>query len=242
MIYLILPSFNEEKNLIKIFKKINKLSIAKRFIVVVVDDCSTDNTKSIKKYQNKFKLIYKKHRYNRGLSITMETGFKIIEKKIKSKDFIVTMDGDNTHPVKIIPHMIERMRKDKSDIIIASRFTKNSKVNGLSGPRRILSVLAKYIFSYLFPYKGLREYTCNFRIYKSYLVRKLLMNKKFFKNEDFNIAVKILLHLIHNIKGIKISEFPLVLNYHYKIGSSKMRVFKNIFLTLKLILFKKFSY
>ena len=138
--------------------------------------------------------------------------------------------------------MIERMRKDKSDIIIASRFTKNSKVNGLSGPRRILSVLAKYIFSYLFPYKGLREYTCNFRIYKSYLVRKLLMNKKFFKNEDFNIAVKILLHLIHNIKGIKISEFPLVLNYHYKIGSSKMRVFKNIFLTLKLILFKKFSY
>ena len=73
-------------------------------------------------------------------------------------------------------------------------------------------------------------------------MKKLLMNKKFFKNEDFNIAVKILLHLIHNFKGIKVSEFPLVLNYHYKIGSSKMRVFKNIFLTLKLILFKKFSY
>ena len=52
------------------------------------------------------------------------------------------------------------------------------------------------------------------------------MNKNFFKNEDFNIAVKILLYLIHNVKNIEISEFPLVLNYHYKIGSSKMRIFR----------------
>ena len=68
-----------------------------------------------------------------------------------------------------------------------------------------------------------------------------LKNKNFFKNEDFNIAVKILLYLIYNSKKIKISEFPLILNYQNKIGSSKMRVFKNIFLTLRLIFFKRFN-
>tara|TARA_B100000787_G_scaffold166445_1_gene151702 strand:- start:2230 stop:2958 length:729 start_codon:yes stop_codon:yes gene_type:complete len=241
MIYLILPAFNEEKNLIKIFKKINNLFNAKEFTVVVVDDCSTDNTKFLKKQSNKFKLIYKKHGLNKGLSITLETGFKIIEKKIKKNDFIATMDGDNTHPVKIIPRMMDSMIKNKFDILIASRFTKHSKVNGLSGPRRLLSILAKYIFSYCFPYRGLKEYTCNFRIYRPHLIKKLLVKKNFFKNEDFNIAVKILLYLIHNVKNIRISEFPLILNYHYKIGSSKMRIFRNIFLTLRLIIFKKFN-
>ena len=241
MIYLILLSFNEEKNLIQIFKKINRLDKAKDFTVVVVDDCSTDDTKNLRKKQNKFKFIYKKHNQNKGLSITLETGFKAISKKIKKNDFIVTMDGDNTHPVKIIPRMIDMMKNKNSDIIIASRFTASSKVNGLSVPRKILSILAKHIFSLFFPYKGLNEYTCNYRAYRSNLIRKILINKNFFKNEDFNIAVKILLYLIYNSKDLKISEFPLILNYHYKIGSSKMRIFKNIFLTLRLIFFKKFN-
>jgi len=241
MIYLILPSFNEEKNLIQIFKKINKLEEAKNFTVVVVDDCSTDDTKNLRKNLNKFKLIYKKHSYNKGLSVTLETGFKAISKKIKKNDFVVTMDGDNTHPIKIIPRMIDMMKNKKSDIIIASRFTLKSKVNGLSVSRKILSIFAKHIFSFFFPYKGLNEYTCNFRAYRSKLIKKILINKKFFKNEDFNIAVKILLYLIYNYKDLKISEFPLILNYHYKVGSSKMRIFKNIFLTIRLIFFKKFN-
>ena len=32
MIYLILPSYNEEENLVKIFKKINNLKLAKKII------------------------------------------------------------------------------------------------------------------------------------------------------------------------------------------------------------------
>ena len=240
MIYLILPSFNEEKNLIKLFKKINNLSLVKSFVVILVDDCSTDNTNIFKTAKNKFKLIYKRHTVNKGLSITLETGFNIVKTQLKKKDLIITMDSDNTHPVKIIPSMIKIMNKNNLDIIIASRFLPSSEVNGLSFFRVCLSVVAKYIFSYRFPHKNLKEYTCNFRIYRSYLIKKLIKKRQFFKNEDFNIAVKILLFFVSNIKNLKVAEFPLVLNYHYKIGSSKMRIFRNIYLTLKLILLKKF--
>ena len=113
MIYLILPSFNEEKNLIKIFKKINSLRESKKFIVVIVDDCSNDQTKKLKSKSNKFKLIYKRHRINKGLSHTLETGFNVVKKKLKRNDVVVTMDGDNTHSVKIIPKMISQMKKKK---------------------------------------------------------------------------------------------------------------------------------
>ena len=50
MIYILLPAFNEEKNLIKIFKKIEKLAIVRKNIrVVLIDDFSSDNTKKIAK-------------------------------------------------------------------------------------------------------------------------------------------------------------------------------------------------
>ena len=45
-------------------------------------------------------------------------------------------------------------------------------------------------------------------------------------------------HSLSN-KNLIISEYPLILNYHYKEGQSKMRVTKNILLTLKLIFVKK---
>ena len=239
MIYLILPSYNEEKNLIKVFKKINNLIIVKKITVILIDDCSADNTKKFKFYKYKFKIIYKRHIKNMGLSIALESGFNSV-KDTNKKNFIITMDSDNTHPITIIPKMIKMMKKNNSDIVIASRFLPTSKVNGLSFFRKFLSIFAKYIFSYSFPHKNLKEYTCNFRIYRPHLIKDLMKNKKFFKNEDFNIAAKILLSLINSNKNLKICEYPLILNYHYKIGSSKMSVFKNIYLTLKLIIFKKF--
>jgi dolichol-phosphate mannosyltransferase len=240
MIYLILPAYNEERNLVKLFKKINNLIIVKKIIVILVDDCSSDNTKKFKSYKYKFKLIYKRHEKNMGLSLALESGFNFVKDKAKKKDFIITMDSDNTHPIKIIPKMLEIMKKNNPDIVIASRFLSTSKVNGLSFFRKFLSIIAKYIFSYSFPHKNLKEYTCNFRVYRTHLIKKLMKNKKFFKNEDFNIAAKILLSLIRGNKDLKIFEYPLILNYHYKIGSSKMSVLKNIYLTLKLIILKKF--
>jgi dolichol-phosphate mannosyltransferase len=240
MIYLILPAYNEEKNLIKIFKKINNLIIVKSLTVILIDDCSKDNTKKFKSSKNKFKIIYKRHTKNMGLSIALESGFNIAKRQADKNDFIATMDSDNTHPVKIISKMINVLKKNNSDVIIASRFLSRSKVNGLSYFRKYLSVAARYVFTYSFPYKNLNEYTCNFRIYRSSLIKTLMKNKKFFINEDFNIAVKILLFLVSNTKNLKISEYPLVLNYHYKIGSSKMNIIKNIYLTLRLIILKKF--
>ena len=239
MIYLILPAYNEEKNLLQIFKKINNLKTCKEFTVILVDDCSSDMTERFKKTKNKFKLIYLKNSYNRGLSITLENGFKIAKKKSKKNDYIITMDSDNTHPINIIPKMIRLMKKNNSDIVIASRFIYGSEVNGLNIFRKVLSSSAKLIFSILFPHRNLREYTCNFRIYRPYLISELINKKSFFKNEDFNIAVKILLFLINKFQNLKISEYPLILNYHRKIGESKMKIYRNIFLTLRLIFKKK---
>lgn len=239
MIYILLPAYNEKNNLIKMFKKIEKICLKIRNItVILVDDCSSDNTILLKNKRYKFKLIYQRHNHNKGLSITLETGFNTILKKGKTGDIIVTLDSDNTHPVSIIPSMIEKI-ENGNQVVIASRFVSKSKVNGLTIWRHILSIGAKYLFKLIYPYKNLNDYTCNFRAYKFELIKKILQNKKFFKNEDFNIAAKIILFLISKIKNLNLIEVPFTLSYDYKIGQSKMKLTKTIYLTLRLIFFKR---
>ena len=130
--------------------------------------------------------------------------------------------------------MIERIN-NSDDIVIASRFIKGSQVNGVSVFRQLLSLGAKFLFKRLYPYENLNDYTCNFRAYRIYLIKDLCKNKKFFKNEEFNIAAKILLYLINKFKYLRLSEMPFKLSYDYKIGNSKMKLIKTILLTLGLI-------
>ena len=234
MIFILLPAYNEYKNLVKILKKIENLTnLEKKICVVLVDDFSNDNTIELVKKKYKFKLYYIKHKKNQGLSITMETGFKLINKISKKNDLVVTLDSDNTHPISLISKMINNIRSN--DIIIASRFVNGSIVNGVSPFRHFLSLCAKFLFKLLYPYKNLNDYTCNYRMYKVYLIKKLLKNKNFFKNEDFNIAGKIILYMTNNFKFLKILEIPFKLSYNYKIGDSKMKLTKTILLTLDLI-------
>jgi len=167
----------------------------------------------------------------------LETGFKKISKIAKKNDLIVTLDSDNTHPVEIIPKMSKKIMQG-SDLVIASRFLKESKVNGLNFLRKFMSAGAKYLFKVFYPYKNLNDYTCNYRIYKLFLIKKIMKNKNFFKNEDFNIAAKILLFLINKYNKLNLLEVPFTLSYNYKIGQSKMKLTKTILLTLKLLFFK----
>ena len=231
-----LPAYNEEKNLIKIFKKIEKLVVVRKNIrVVLIDDFSSDNTNKVAKKKYNFKLYYLRHSRNKGLSITMESGFKKIIKHANSDDLIVTLDSDNTHPISIIDKMIKEIEKS-SDVVIASRFQPGSIVNGVSIWRHFLSTGAKFLFKILYPFKNLNDYTCNFRVYRSHLIRELLKNKNFFKNEDFNIAGKIIIFLTNKFKYLKLSEVPFKLSYNYKIGVSKMNLTRTILLTIDLMI------
>lgn len=239
MLYILLPAYNEEKNIFKILKRIKKIKKKiSPFKIILIDDCSKDNTKKLIKKKYNFALIYKRHKKNKGLSLTLETGFKLISNKAKKNDIVVTLDSDNTHPVEKIVEMTQKI-SDSCYVVIASRFQKGSKVRGVSFFRNLMSLGAKLLFKIFYSYKNLNDYTCNFRAYKFYLIKNLLKDNNFFKNEDFNIAAKIIIFLITKYNFIRIKEIPFDLGYDLKIGKSKMNITKTILLTFKLILSKK---
>ena len=185
-------------------------------------------------------LNYDKINYSKKVKYKESIVLRLNSNKAKKNDIVVTLDSDNTHPVEKIFEMTQQIG-NSYDIVIASRFQKGSKVKGVSFFRNLMSFGAKLLFKIFYPYKYLNDYTCNFRAYKFYLIKNLLKNLNFFKNEDFNIAAKIIIFLITKYNFIKIKEIPFNLGYDLKIGKSKMNVTKTILLTLKLIIFKKFS-
>ena len=74
-ISLLTPCFNHEKYIIKFLESVKSQTFSD-FEVVIVDDCSTDNTiKIIQNFgDNRIKLI--KHEYNKGLNAAINTAFE----------------------------------------------------------------------------------------------------------------------------------------------------------------------
>ena len=239
MIHILLPCYNEYKNLLPLIKKINKISKSNKINILLINDGSTDETHknmSFLKKISKNKIIYINHKKNQGLNIALLNGFNKIISIGKTNDIVFTLDSDNTHPVSLIPKMSKLINLKNFDIVIASRFKLGGKVKGLSSFRTLLSICARFIFNFFINIKNVDDYTCNFRAYKFDVLKKSdLINKKFFLNKDFSIAADLLININKRVKSLNICEIPLVLRYDKKIGESKMNVGKTILKTLNLI-------
>ena len=151
MIYILLPCYNEYKNLLPLIKKINLITKRNnlQINIVLVNDGSIDEThKNINflKKISKNKIIYIKQRINLGLNMALLNGFEKIISVGKKNDIVITLDSDNTHPVNLIPQMNSLLTLENFDIVIASRFQIGGKVKGLSLFRTSLSIVAKIVF------------------------------------------------------------------------------------------------
>ena len=153
--YLILvPAFNELKNLKKFVKKINNLAP-----LYILDDCSEDRTENWL-ISNKIKYI--KNKKNLGYEKNLLNGIK----KFKSNcEYLITFDGDGQHKVSDLKKIINL--KKNYDIIICNRKIKN----------RFLEEIISF-FSYLF--FDLKDPLSGFKVYKT----KVLSKADFKKNED----------------------------------------------------------
>ena len=107
MFSIVIPVYNEEKNIEILLNEINlNLKNYKNYEIIVVDDCSTDNSyKQIQKFINKktfenFNLL--KNDKNNGQSYSIYFGIK------KSKfDTIVTIDADGQNNPIDIPKLLD---------------------------------------------------------------------------------------------------------------------------------------
>ena len=242
-IFYILPCYNESLNLNKLLKDFTNFFKNKIILIniIIVDDGSKDNSiKVINKFRkNNFykniSIVILKHKKNMGLGRALKTAFEYCFLKGKNEDILVSMDTDNSHTVNLSYKMINKIILDNYDIIIASRYKKNSKVSGLTYMRKFLSFGAALLYKVFFPIRDVSDYTSGFRAFKLGPIKNAWKkNKNFFSEKGFSASADILLKL-YKYK-LKFFELPIDLRYDLKMGESKMKVINTIYLNIALII------
>ena len=246
-IFYILPSYNEEPNIIPLLKSfINFYKNRKNLVVIIfIDDGSSDNSLKLlskikKKILKKIKIVVLKHKINRGLGMALKTGFKYTLKKANDNDVIVTMDTDNSHTIQLSYSMAKKVINENKDIVIASRYKKNSRIKGLQSSRKFLSNVAAILFKLFYPIENVSDYTSGFRAFKVKKIKKIIINyKSFFSETGFSASVDILLKLYPFKKILNFYELPINLRYDLKKGESKMKIIRTIYLNLRILILRK---
>ena len=127
LISIIIPSYNEEKNISLIYKAIcdewkKSLEDKYDFELIFVDDGSVDASvkeiEKIVKKDDKVKLLEFSRNFGKELATTAGIN------KCKG-DACIMMDADLQHPVEILPEFIRRWQKEDIEVLIGVR--KSSK-------------------------------------------------------------------------------------------------------------------
>jgi glycosyltransferase involved in cell wall biosynthesis len=161
-ISVIVPVFNEEKNIKILHKKIVDviLKISKNHEIIFIDDGSTDNTfNELKKLKD---IIAIKLRKNFGQSAAMQAGFDLAKGK-----YIVSMDGDLQNDPNSIPFMLEKLKKYDYDVICGWRFKRKD-----SFFKKIFSKFANFFRNKLIK-DPVHDSGCSLRVYKNECVKDL---------------------------------------------------------------------
>lgn len=126
---IIIPAYNEQDNIVKTVESIQKES--EEFDYVIINDCSTDNTRSICE-KNGFNIVNLP--INLGIGGAVQTGYQYAIKN--DYDMAVQVDGDGQHNPEFLKDMAKYLEEKKLDMVIGSRFIEKRGFQS-SGVRRI---------------------------------------------------------------------------------------------------------
>ena len=139
MFSLIIPTYNEHKNIIPLIFKIRDALNSQPYEIIIIDDNSPDGTwqlvEEMTVQDSRVRLI--KRFGERGLSSSVLKGFEQARGHM-----LAVMDADFSHDVEVLPRMLQLMHTDSLDCIIASRYIKGAEIQNWPLSRKLYSFLA----------------------------------------------------------------------------------------------------
>lgn len=144
---IIIPTLNEAQNIEPLIKIICNYLRGREFIIVIVDDNSSDRTQEIvRELEEVYPVMLLTRPRKMGLASAVIDGMNFV----KAENFIV-MDADFSHPAGILPRMIDTM--EDFDLVVGSRYVNGGGIEGWPLKRRVTSLIASYMAYPLTPIK-----------------------------------------------------------------------------------------
>lgn len=229
MFNIIIPTYNEKKNIAILLKMITQYmnEIERTFKIIVVDDGSPDGTfKEVLRLDNPNVLPLE-----RKGKLGLGSAYKYALEHC-TYPFTFIMDADLSHDPIYLKEMI-RIQEDKdADIVSGTRYT-NGGVYGWSFLRKLISRGANNGASLLLNL-DCTDLTGSYRLYKTDVLRRLL-------KDSFSDGYSIQMELICRAESenLKIYEQPIIF-YERDKGVSKLDKYeflRFVYVVLKLFLY-----
>lgn len=231
---------------VKDSEQIQKSSEPNFEIIICIDGSNDNSSQLLYDFQKIYPIKVLPTKNQRGLGLALNRAFLAAVRNCKSDDLVINFDADNSHNPKQIKEMIAHFKNYQLDVLIASRFCEKSTMKTFPPHRRLISfcasiALKKIIAAKKISGKKLLDYTSGYRIYKASKLQELhkIYQNNLIQEPDFTSTCELLLKL--NQLNCRIDEIPLIYEYASKIGSSKLRIWRNSWQLLLLIFKAKFT-
>lgn len=231
-ILIIIPAYNEEKNIVK---TINSIKNYKKINLdyIVINDGSIDTTKKVME-ENDIDFIDLP--FNMGIGAAVQTGYKYAF--YNNYDIAIQFDGDGQHDINSVKALIDPIIKEEADMVVGSRYVDDTSSFKSTFSRRVgIKVISSLID--LLSKKKLKDVTSGYRAVNKQVIEAFANYYPFdFPEPITNYAV---------LKtGFKVKEVGVNM-FEREGGTSSIRALKSIYymfnvcLSILLFNFKQFK-
>lgn len=199
---ILIPVYNEEKTIERLLNKVSDVKIEGiKKEIIIVDDCSKDNTKEIITRINKSNLKTFFHKKNQGKGAAVRTALRHA-----TGDIIIIQDADLEYDPKEYPKLLKPILNGTTKVVFGSRFlSKEGSLKQKNPFVYYIHVIGNWgltkITNILFGSRLTDMETC-YKVFRKEVIKGITLNSKKFDFEP-EITAKIL------NKGYKIKEVPI---------------------------------
>lgn len=227
---IVVPAYNEEKNIESVISELRALELPGVEVgFVVVDDGSKDATREVARALGADIVSLP---YNMGIGVTVQTGFRYALSR--GADLVAQVDGDCQHIPSELTKLLPLARSGEADVVIGSRF-RDSRSNGLRATTFTRWLVGRALAFNIRLLTGMRisDTTSGFRLFNRKAATYIASNYP----DDYP-EVEILVPLACN--GFKVAEVHVEMRPR-KAGESSINWHRAVYYVFKVVLASLFS-